>query len=221
MTFDNLFKKQFWLMAILAVFLPLLLIWIFLITPTRAKMGGSKEDLNQAKILLENTKQSSQTASQSASLINQIEASNLQKLHEFLPSTSDREGLLQILEDKAKESGFVLKTMEINEAVKEVLPARVKALRIAANFVGGDYKAFKNLLSALEKNARLLDISSLSFGGGGGSYSLNFRTYWLESATGAALRIDQNVFEDPVFKKLIPSRRELKPEPRGKENPFE
>lgn len=220
MILDNFFKKQFWLMAILAAFLPLLLMWIFLIAPTQAKMSGFKEDLNQAKILLDNTEQSSQTASQSAGLINQIEVSNLQKLHEFLPSTSDKEGLLQILEDKAKESGFVLKTVEINEAVKEALPARVKAMRIAANFVGGDYKAFKNLLSALEKNARLFDISSLSFGGGGGSYSLNFKTYWLENAAGAALKIDQKVFEDPVFQKLIPARRELKPEPKGKENPF-
>lgn len=221
MKFNNFFKKQFYLIAIPIVLLPMVMIIFLLIMPAQEEAVKLKIEQGQLKNNRDKKDGDWRDLSQSLNLINALPAHDVAKLEEILPVYEDFEGLIQILSDKAAASGLILKTVDITPAAsnEKVVPG-TKILKIAANFANGDYYSFKNLISALESNARIFDIRSVSFTANSGNYAVNLQTYWLDSSKGTSLKIDNSVFDNPVFKMLQPARRELRAEPKGDGMPF-
>lgn len=197
------------------------MIIIFLVLPAKDETTGLGIKYSQLKDSQNKKESDWQDLNKSLSLINAVPARDVAKLTEILPASEDVDGLIQILGDQATASGLILKTVDISPAAsnEKVVPG-TKILKIAANFSNGNYESFKKLISALENNARLLDIRSINFAAGSGNYALNLQTYWLDSSKGTSLKIDSSVFDNPIFKILQPARRELKAEPKGNEAPF-
>ena len=52
--------------------------------------------------------------------------------------------------------------------------------KINVSFSGGDYQSFKKLLSIIENNIHIMDITNLAFSGAGESCSFTLLTYYLE-----------------------------------------
>lgn len=221
----NLLTKNFIAILSAALILLNIVVIVFMIIPARNKNIALKNEIENVKNTLATKSDNLAALNQSLAVLNAIPANDILKLQEILPGEKDIAGLLQIFEDKAIENNFILKTIDITSPPAGgrggVLPARTGTLQITTNFVGGDYTAFKNLISSLEKNARLFDITSFRFEQGTTNYFINLKTYWLESADGSPISFDQAFFADPVFKMLNPARRELKIEPKGKDNPFQ
>jgi Tfp pilus assembly protein PilO len=210
----TILKRHFWFILVLVILLPAIGVFFILIAPVEKKEESLREQLKQLEKAKENKIGQLKTLDESNQLLANLSLTDIEKLKELLPNQKDIEGLLQVLEDKAQENGFILKNVEISEAKQEKLTIPgVKTLKITANFIGGNYESFKNLLSALERNARLLEIISINFAPGTGNYSLNMESYWLEKSPSLSLQIKANFFDEPLFKILKSGRRELKVEP--------
>lgn len=59
-------------------------------------------------------------------------------------------------------------------------PSGKKAVRVSANLAGGTYAQFKAFLAELETALRISDVQSVVFTSGAGSYSVTFKTYYLD-----------------------------------------
>jgi len=51
---------------------------------------------------------------------------------------------------------------------------------ITVSFSGGNYQLFKHLLTIIEQNIRIMDITNLSFSGAGESCNFTINTYYLD-----------------------------------------
>lgn len=220
---EQFLKKYFWLTCGAVFLAPLIILSLILVRPFYSRDRQAQGDLETAKNLLTKKQDEAALFAKSWEKISSLSLADQKKLTEILPTNKDIEGLLQILEDKAAAQGFILKNLEINEAgAQEKTPVSgVKQLKIAANFAGGDYAAFKKLLQSLEKTARLLDVASINFASQAANYALNISAYWLpETAQLVSGQLNEQIFSDPAFQNLEPSRADLKAEPIGKDNPF-
>lgn len=219
---EQFLKKYFWLTGLVVFLLPLVILSLVLVKPFYNQDAQAQNDLETTKNLLTKKQNEAELFAKNWEKISSLSLVDQKKLAEILPTDKDTEGLLQILEDKAAGQGFILKNLEINEAgAQEKAPAPgVKQLKIAANFAGGDYAAFKKLLQSLEKTARLLDVSSINFASQAANYALNISSYWLPESKLVSGKLNEQIFSDPAFQNLEPARADLKAEPIGKDNPF-
>ncbi|MDP3244912.1 MAG: hypothetical protein Q8M83_04630 [bacterium] len=222
--FDSILKKYFWPMAAIVFVLPAVLVVFFLVLPLQEKYAAIGLEFKDKQSLLAKKQGEAKDFQESRGKIADLPANDLKKLQELLPAEKGVENLLQILEDMAKDNGFALKNAAFNEvSEKEAATSsfsRVKILKVAANFSGGDYPAFKKLLISLEQSARLIDPASLNFTVKADNYAVNMNTYWLGDLGNVITRLDDKFFANPAFQALKSAQVELKPEPRGNENPF-
>lgn len=110
-------------------------------------------------------------------------------MDEALPSAPDIPGLLVNIEYLAVQSGMVLENLQVQSAASSDLSGQTKkqpnsAASIIINLtVQGIYPQFQALLLNIEKNLRLLDVKTISFGQmdadtGERSYGLQLVTYY-------------------------------------------
>ncbi len=124
-----------------------------------------------------------------------LEATNLKKLNEVLPSEAAIPELMAQLEAVTLSSGFSLSYMDFTqgalfeeekdsldstEEIKNDSTPGIHFVDIAMSVQGGDYFGLKKLLNNLEKHLRILDVMALTFSGGqeANGYSLALRTYY-------------------------------------------
>ncbi|MFA5358969.1 MAG: type 4a pilus biogenesis protein PilO [Patescibacteria group bacterium] len=108
------------------------------------------------------------------------------RLSQILPAEKDLPNLIIQLDSLAKQSGLALSSFSISEQVstKKVVDAQqatgsVKELIISLNLKGGGYNNLKQLVSLVETNMRLMDISSFVFApNDSGSFTLSLKTYF-------------------------------------------
>lgn len=212
---SQMYKKYFLLSIVILLIVPFVLLYYLLVAPTKNSLSVLKNQVAELENTLAKIKEDKKLAEENARKLEKISQLALNKAEEALPSQPKVENLLQIFEDKAREYGFVLKNLTINEIPKEVgqkdllLPRNVFALRLQANFAGGDYNALKHLINGLENNARLFDIESINFSAGKGEYVIVLRTYWLAETKPQNLRFDEEFFLSKQFQNLASSERTL------------
>lgn len=220
---DSFLKKYFWPAAVAVFALPAVLLIIFFVLPMQEKYAATGLTLTDKQNVLNKKQEEIKDFQNSQAKIAGLPADDLKKLQELLPTESGVENLMQILEDDAKASGFILKNAAFNEASdKETKTSfsRAKVLKISTNFGGGDYPAFKHLLALLEQSARLIDPTSINFVVKADNFAVNMNTYWLSDVGKIATVLDDKFFVSPAFQALKSAQVELKPEPRGNANPF-
>ena len=121
---------------------------------------------------------------------NAISPEDQNRLKALLPSESNEEQLLDLIEAITLRHGLLLKTISVRE-MKQVNPLIVsssqKKLYAEVTFeisVTGTYQSFRTFLAALEQNARLIEIETLSFSSGEADsleFSIRARARFLNS----------------------------------------
>lgn len=194
--------------------LPILLVllsiagFIFLITPKynevvelRKKVGAYDNALNNSKAL--EAERDKLVTKQ-----NSISPENLEKIAKMLPEGIDNIRLILEIEKIASPYGMTLKDVKYEDPKKktekgaeEVIEAGVENEGLNEDYgvwdlefsTEGSYQNFLNFTKDVERNLRLVDISSIQFSStdvdssksGGGNdyykYSFKVKTYWLKN----------------------------------------
>lgn len=134
---------------------------LLLVLPKYQEFSGLKAQINQKRKQLENQQKHAE----------QLNAQNLQlkqkqelvsKVDSALPFGPDIPSLLEFLERTSTETGVSIERISWQEVSFSGQAERIKEHTLGLNF-SGSYFAFKNFLSALERNARLIDVFQVSF----------------------------------------------------------
>lgn len=180
-----------------------------------------------------------------------IPPSKLARLAELLPVKSNVGSLLINLEKLTKDRGLRLRRVDFaKEETALAQAAQAQAGRALAigkeekNFapitytfaVSATYESFRSLLSALEKNLRIIDVSDIAFTGGSGllEFTIKAKSYSQKPAPDAKtasslelvdrlkkISIDTSFFEDEGFLGLESSPKpSLEGIQKGRPNPF-
>ena len=111
-----------------------------------------------------------------------VSAVDKERLNYFLPEGNDIPELITMLEDMAQQSGFVVTVASFSQVEQPIIDrTNVYPLILSLSLEGGDYNSLKTLIDKIETNLRLLDISSLNFQAGTGSYIMNINTYYINN----------------------------------------
>ena len=123
-----------------------------------------------------------------------IAEEKIKKIESVLPSEETLPSIFVQMETLAKESGFVLSSVEIkkkesgirNQENNPLTPFAKgesedgnKEIGITLKLENGSYERFKKFLSEVEKNLRILDVISVSFDSKGTSFGVELKTYVL------------------------------------------
>ncbi len=88
-------------------------------------------------------------------------ANELAKVNSAIPEKNSVASLFQFVQQIGSENGMVLKDIGALAVSSSVDKPRIKEIRFDFTVLG-DYLAFRNFLTALEKSSRLIDVESIS-----------------------------------------------------------
>lgn len=86
----------------------------------------------------------------------------MSKISSGLPLTADFPSLFNFIEELTTQSGVLLEDLQAGNVAPLTDNTEVKAVSFSLS-VAGSYSAMKNLLTALHKTARLVEIDGISF----------------------------------------------------------
>jgi len=173
--------------------------YFFLIRPKHEKIVQLTEVSNKERELdyLERERELGEL-SNLIKIYKNINPADIRKVNLILPEKDVEEELFTQLENLVSKNGLILTSLRIipepkrkkgsppgsaqleKEAEeKEKLPEEIGKIKVALNIIGADYNSFKNILSVLENNLRIIDIVDLSYSPFDSSLSLEFNTYYL------------------------------------------
>lgn len=126
---------------------------------------------------------------------NKISDSDKEKINKLLPSEDKKELLFVRFEELTKKWGLLMPNLNIS--VEEVagvddttkttsakikktsaLPKGIGIVSISVDVVGLNYEDFKDFISVIENNLRIMSIDNLSYSNENKSLSLNIRTFF-------------------------------------------
>lgn len=148
---------------------------IFFWWPKYQEFSNSKIELNEKKDELRN-KEKYFSELERLSLKLKEYTAELDKIDSVLPQNPGITDLLNFLEKESSQNGMVLEKVNLENV--SPLGKESEIFKVPLSFsVSGDYPAFKNFLSVLQKNARLIDVESISFSspGKGEVFSFDIR----------------------------------------------
>ena len=108
-------------------------------------------------------------------IVNEAESLNerdLSKLDDVMATKVNVPELLNEFYLIAQDSGYDLNNISFS--------SEQGINKINVSFSGGDYQSFKKLLSIIENNIHIMDITNLAFSGAGENCSFTLLTYYLE-----------------------------------------
>lgn len=183
------YKKVFILFELIIFFV---LSYVFLIGPEFAKLITNKQVLSsKEQVLIEAKNLQSKVGElrKERDTVESLDNQNLKKLYEVLPQKQNLPEIMAQIDALVRKQGLVLGSIQIDNpqesSAEEETPEidkRIKAIQVSIFVLGGDgsYAKVKKLLDALEKHIRLLDITSFSFDPEMTTYSIIFKTYYLD-----------------------------------------
>ncbi|MFH1822197.1 MAG: hypothetical protein ABH830_00680 [Patescibacteria group bacterium] len=188
-----------WLVILIAGFILILGIIFFIIPKyneirefVRENEGKNISDLHEATNYLEKL-------NDLITVYQKIDPVDIENIKLMLPEEYIKEDLFTELESVITKNGLLVKSIVISEPEEETinnnqgrkinesqttrpsLPKDIKKIKINLTVVGTNYFSFKNLLKALEKNLKIIDITNLEFSPEGETISLELETYYLNS----------------------------------------
>lgn len=113
-----------------------------------------------------------------------IDENELKRIGTALPDLPLKDELLPQLEALISKNGLLLVSLHVEDlqkadTEKKIAPG-VGKIKITMDVMGTDYYNLKNLLTVLEKNLRLLDVTKLKFSPDGESVNLEMITYYMK-----------------------------------------
>jgi len=104
------------------------------------------------------------------------------RLDYFLPTDKDIPELITMLEDMAMQSGFVVSKVTLsNVEMPAIQGTDIYPALVSMSLNGGNYNALKTYIEKVETNIRLMDVSSLNFQSGKGTYIFNIMVYYIKT----------------------------------------
>ena len=219
--------------------------------PLWAELGGVRSEAKNVSEALGALKDLETLRENILQTYDSIPPSKLSRLAELLPAKSDVGSMLINLEKLTKDRGLRLRRVDFaKEETTLAQAAQAQAGRALAigkeekgfapityTFtVSATYENFRSLLSALEKNLRIIDVSDIAFTGGDGllEFTIKAKSYSQkpapEAKTASSLElvdrlkkisIDTSFFEDESFLNLESSPKpSLEGIQKGRPNPF-
>jgi Tfp pilus assembly protein PilO len=159
----------------------------FLIWPRYSRLGESKDKLLFQKNLLQTQTEYLGNLQKLISNYESIKTADKEKLARMLPKEVDEPALFTLFESLATKNNITMLAIDISEKepgaeIKNLGLKEVHiAVNLASNLAPSDiYGDFKNFLTDLEINIRLMDVISINYTPESASYVLNARTYRLE-----------------------------------------
>lgn len=171
-------------------------IWIFFqyIDPNYAAMKAKNEEKATYEQVLASANEAIRAKEDRVSKFNNLDQNDLEKLHVLLPDSVDPVRLIIEIDNLAKAEGMVVKdihaeavspkeTVKNDNNLNNLKPEDALG-SLKLNFsVQGTYAHFQSFLVSLEKNLRLIDVSSASIKPVKENvYQFDFgvKTYWLK-----------------------------------------
>lgn len=175
------------------------------VIPSYEKVTALKQEVAQKNSSLDQSKVLEAEREKLSKKYNEISEENRRRLEKLLPDNVDNIRLIIEINDVvASAYGMSLKDIRYDSSKKEGTPGQVQTTSTAIapdnNPYGtwnleftteGSYDNFLNFLSALERNLRMVDVSSISFSseveknknnpGDVYKYSFKIKTYWLKN----------------------------------------
>ncbi len=191
------YKRVFVFFEIIILFL---VFYIFLLGPQIAKTITNKQVLFSNEQLLEEAKsfklKVEELQKERDSVVNQDQNNqNIKKLYEVLPRKQNLPEIMAQIDALVKDYGLVLGSIQIENPQEDSdsendsmdydsskINGGIKTIQVSIFVLGGDgsYEKVKELLDGLEKHVRLIDITSFSFDPQMTTYSIIFKTYYLD-----------------------------------------
>ena len=123
---------------------------------------------------------------------NAIPRSKIERLYDLLPPKPDSGNILVMLEKLTRDRNIRLRRVEFIKEASSVSQSAIagrivtkeapKFNTISYNFtVAASYESFRSLLSAMEKNLRIIDVTDISFAGGASNlfeFTLKAKSYY-------------------------------------------
>lgn len=103
-----------------------------------------------------------------------------EKVQQMVPLEQDIPGLFVELDAIAQQNNFTLTSVDTTQDVKVTHTGGRKPTTIAANFSGGSFAYFAQLVRDIERSRRVLDVGSVVFTPNSGTYSLTMTAYNLD-----------------------------------------
>lgn len=163
---------------------------LFLILP---KYKTVSEQISNAKLNQEETifKQKAHLAQLNRlnDVYDKISSKQKSQIDSLLPEGPQAEKLMVQLEILMRQNGIPISNLSVDADDMKVIKGKeeinsgekkIKELKIKINLVGLNYESVKKLLSAIEKNLRILDVNALQFSPTGGPVALDMTAYYLK-----------------------------------------
>lgn len=166
---------------------------------------------------------------------NSVKKSDLDKLYKIVPATSDNSGLLVYLEKTSSDRGIRLRRAgfekEPTTGQKTIQATSLNYNVLPISFtVSAAYDSFKSFLSALERSARVMDVTDISFTVSKTNlfeFTIKAKTYYskgqpvIKDLQGLKnISIDTSFFGDPQFVELDTAPIPIPTTGEGRVNPF-
>jgi len=178
-------SRNFLIIIVVSVFLFIILILgaIFLFWPKYQELSSLKIELEKKKVELKQKEEYFASLNALREKLVDYEE-ELVKVDSALPSNPSTPVLFYNIQQIARENGLILKSISLKEAPASSETGGVQDMSLSLG-VSGSYIAFKNLLSAIYRSARLMEVESISFSSSEGgkkdlfefSVSLKMRIY--------------------------------------------
>jgi hypothetical protein len=189
-----IFSKYYNLFVIFIVLIFALVSLFYIIEPKYEKIAENKEKIitekNDEKIELSKLYEK---IKEYQSAYNSITDNDKEKINDMFVDNKNRESLFGEVDTIVSGQGMTLLSIKLannsskntkssagdTDSAKSNLPGAGKII-FNINIVGADYGGFKKLLTAFEKNLRIMDISKLAFSPSDKTAALEISAYYLK-----------------------------------------
>lgn len=154
---------------------------------TEADIVFLKSEVAKYKAIIDSSSEIVSNRDELIAKKNTISEADKTRLEKLLPSNIDNIRLIMEISNIAEKRGLVAKNISVGDSNKTsdtIGPSNSSYGTLSLRFtVNSSYNNFLNLLSDLENNLRLLDITDISFSAndsGFYDYNVTLNTYWLK-----------------------------------------
>ncbi len=170
-------------------------VFVTVINPRYKEVKAMRTDVASFSSRLETAQKLKLSREELIARYNSIPKADLDNLKILLPESVDNIRLIIQLDSLATKNGLSsLRNVQYDTSKAESKDASATAQKTYGEFTmsfetTGQYKNFLAFISDLEQNLRLVDVSTVTFGQGGGAdrgisdslrYNVTLKTYWLK-----------------------------------------
>lgn len=178
---EKVTKAMPYIIAVVGV-LYVVLFYVFILKPKIGRIiKGGQYDLTPVETMLQQETAYRNSLKKYLSSLDQVGEAYRTTVSNIVPNSTDFPGLIVTLDAIATKHHLVMNALDVGPTEQTTDDGR-GIIAGVANFQGGDYAVMKAFLRDLERSRRVMDIRSIQFSPGGGSFAINFWTYAIGDA---------------------------------------